>query len=204
MKKFERPVEEQDLKSYPSIGPGPYNFEELRWCDATYDFLWASWMTKAAQSAAFLGTPCAPPQGVRKRHKRHKRRRWRPAAAQAPAADQNLETEDDDTQPLRRQRNPKRRRSARWAIVFNEIKVLNIFCIFDIVYIYSIFNILDILNIFDILDIYDIYMYIFVYLTYFVYIFSIPSGGGRTPSKAVDDEDPAPLLSPLLSPDSGK
>ncbi len=33
--------------------------------------------------------------------------------AQAPAADQNPETEDDDTQPLRRQRNPKRRCSAR-------------------------------------------------------------------------------------------
>ncbi len=41
-------------------------------------------------------------------------------------------------------------------------------------------------------------------MTYFVYIF--PRGGGRTPSKAVDvdDEDPAPLLSLLLSPDSGK
>jgi hypothetical protein len=37
--KFERPVEAQDLKRYQSIGPGAYNFEELRWCDATYDFL---------------------------------------------------------------------------------------------------------------------------------------------------------------------
>jgi hypothetical protein len=51
-----------------------------------------------------------------------------------------------------------------------------------------------------------IYLIFSVYLTYFVYIFSILSGGGRTPSKAVDvnDEDPAPSLSPLLSRDSGK
>ncbi len=88
------------------------------------------------------------------------------------------------------------------SIVFNEIKVIYIFCIFDILDIFCIFNILDILHIFDILDIHMsltficLYLIYSVYLTYFVYIFSIPSGGGRTPSKAVDvdDEEPAPLL----------
>ena len=32
-------LEALDLKRYPSIGPGAYTVEEVRWCDATYDFL---------------------------------------------------------------------------------------------------------------------------------------------------------------------
>jgi hypothetical protein len=113
--RFERPVEVQDLKRYPSIGPGAYNFEELRWCDATYNFLvsqlddegrvkrgipWRTRRPPAGRPQAAQAASAAAPVAA-------------PAPTQAPAADQNLETEDDDTQPLRRQRNPKRRRSSR-------------------------------------------------------------------------------------------
>ncbi len=107
--RFERPVEAQDLKRYPSIGPGAYNVEEVRWCDATYDFLVSQLddegRVKRGIPRRTRRSPAGRPQAAQAA----------PAAApaQAPAADQNLDTEDDDTQPLRRQRNPKRRRSAR-------------------------------------------------------------------------------------------
>jgi hypothetical protein len=108
---FERPVEAQDLKRYPSIGPGAYNFEELRWCDATYDFLVSQLDDEGRVKRGIPRRTRRPPAG--RLQAAQAAPVAAPAAAQAPAADQNLETEDDYTQPLRRQRNPKRRRSAR-------------------------------------------------------------------------------------------
>ncbi len=99
--------EELDLKRYPSIGPGAYTVEEVRWCDATYDFL-VSQLDDEGRAKHSIP--------LRTRHPAAGRLQAAKAAAQAPAADQYVEMEDEGPRPLRWQLNLKCRRSARWAI----------------------------------------------------------------------------------------
>jgi hypothetical protein len=100
--KFLWPVEVSDLKRYPSflVVPGAYTEEEVRWCDATYDFL-LSQMNDEAR------IKCGLP--------RRRGRGCGRAAAAAPAstapapaipppsaaAAMNNDTENEDNIPLR-------------------------------------------------------------------------------------------------------
>jgi hypothetical protein len=36
---FLRDVTVEDVRHYPTIGPGAYTTDEAKWCDAAYDFL---------------------------------------------------------------------------------------------------------------------------------------------------------------------
>ncbi len=83
----------------------------MLWCDATYDFFVSQLDDEDSVQRGIPRRTLRPPAG------RQQAAQAAPAAvaapAQAPAADQNLETEDDETQTLRRQQNPERRCSAR-------------------------------------------------------------------------------------------
>jgi hypothetical protein len=57
------------LKLYPSIGPGAYNVEEVRWCDATYDFLVNQLDDEGRAKRSIPLRTRRPPPGVCKRHR---------------------------------------------------------------------------------------------------------------------------------------
>ncbi len=83
--RFERPVEEQDLKRYQSIGPGAYNFEELRWCYATNDFLVSQLDDEGRVKRCIPRRTRRPPAG--RPQAAQAAPVAAPAASQAPAAD---------------------------------------------------------------------------------------------------------------------
>jgi hypothetical protein len=80
------------LKRYPSIGPGAYNVEEVRWCDATYDFLVSQLDDEGRAKSSIPLCTLRPPAG---------RLQAALAAAQAPAVNQYFEMEDEGPQPFR-------------------------------------------------------------------------------------------------------
>lgn len=113
--RFQRPVNYADLRNFPSLGPNAYTAEEIKWCEATIDYLGgqlsdearlvrsmpAARRTRGGRAAAAAPSP-APPSKPQPQ-----RRKTNPSKA---AVD---DTEDDDAgslvTPISRKRTPKAR-----------------------------------------------------------------------------------------------
>ena len=123
--RFQRPVNYADLRNYPLIGPNAYTSEEIKWCEATIDYLAGQLSDEArlvrsmpaakrtrgrAESRAAAAPspvpPSKPPPQLRKTPP-PQRRKTQPSKA----ADDD--TEDDDAgslvTPISRKRAPKAR-----------------------------------------------------------------------------------------------
>ena len=112
-KVYERPVEMSDVRRYPTVGPNAYTDEEIKWCNATIDFLESELDDEGCAKralapqrrgrrggAAAAASPAPPPPPPGRSTK---------AADKEPA----IETEDDDDLPLIGRGGGRSKRKAR-------------------------------------------------------------------------------------------